>query len=201
MATMTIVEAEHIIDILAKALMENGPLRFYNVEHKSSHMWRCYKPISTLQGYDVFQIDKALKLRIANMFLHLSRRNDFEEQFAKEIGICTLPTHCLEDFLPDDLMAKTEHLAKSSKTISREKFEHCQLSVLKEIIAHNEWFITDKKFLSRESSESFGNYCKSLGADDPLFWQKIYTRIGLPYSGDAPQQNHPVYTENEYYGI
>ena len=195
MATMTISEAEHIIDILAAALQKEQPPS--NGENEKNYYWNRYRhhlPISILQGHDVFQIDIALKLRIANMFLFLVERNDFEEQFAKEMKICTLPVLALNRFIPDDLLAKFKYLAELSKTVPRDSFEFrkCERPILEEDYAHTEWFIGDKKFRSLETSESFGAYCRSIGANDPIYWQKIYTHLSLEYTSSAPKKNSPV---------
>lgn len=52
--TMTMTEAEEILDITSRALQDQSDLHYHRV--------------SLLKGYDVFQTDKALKLRIANEF-------------------------------------------------------------------------------------------------------------------------------------
>ena len=53
MATMTISEAEHIINITVAALLEEQTSS--NGEDQKNHFleYYCHKPISTLQGYDV----------------------------------------------------------------------------------------------------------------------------------------------------
>jgi hypothetical protein len=51
----------------------------------------------------------------------------------------------------------------------------------------------DKRFASLETSSSFADYCRSVGAKDPLYWQKIYTRIGLEYTAESPRGNQPVF--------
>ena len=195
MATMTILEAEHVIDIVA-AVLQDRPSS--NGEDKRNRYWDYYHtPISALQGYDVFQIDIAIKLRIANMFLFLAGRNDFEEQFAEEIRTCRLPILPLSNFIPDDLMAKLKQLAELSQTLPRNspEFLKREIPVMREVTACTEWFLKDKKFLSLETSESFGDYCKSVGSQDPIYWQKIYTRIGLEYTSQSPKGNCPVRPE------
>lgn len=196
MTTMTISEAEHIIDIVCTALLQERTSSSGGDERK--HYWDYYhKPISILQGYDVFQIGIALNLRIANMFLFLSERNDFEEQFAEAIKACGFPFLELSMCIPDDLMTKLEQLAKLSKTLPRNspEFLKQELPVMQEVTAIKEGFLKDKNFLALETSESFGNYCKSIGSKDPIYWQKIYTRIGLEYTSSSPKGNDPVSLE------
>lgn len=195
MTTMTISEAEHIIDVFAAALQtEQPPSKGENEENFYWKRYRHHLPLSILQGYDVFQFDIALKLRIANMFLFLEGRSDFEEQFAKEISICTLPSVALIMFIPDDLLAKFKYLAELSKTLSREssEFRKYERPILEEDNAHTEWFISNEKFRSLETSESFGAYCRRIGACDPIYWQKIYTQLSLEYTSSSPKGNKPV---------
>ena len=66
MATMTMAEAESILDIVSVALRD--------ISHR-------HHPVSALRGHDIYQICTALKLRIANELLLLAGRNDFEKQF------------------------------------------------------------------------------------------------------------------------
>jgi hypothetical protein len=40
-----------------------------------------------------------------------------------------------------------------------------------------------------ETPESFGNYCKHIGVNDPIYWQKIYTRLDLEYTSTSPRGN------------
>ena len=43
-----------------------------------------------------------------------------------------------------------------------------------------------QQFLKLETLDSFNNYCWTLDASDPLYWQKIYTHLGLPYDETCP---------------
>jgi len=193
MATMTISEAEHVIDIVVAVLLQEPTTS--KGEDKRSCYWHNYTRLSILQGYDVFQIDTALKLRLANMFLFLAKENDFEEKFTKEIRICTLPAPALSLFIPDDLMAKYEQLDKLSKTLSRDSLEFLEreTSINEEFVAfRNGW---RKKLLPLETASSFGKYCRCVGANDPIYWQKVYTRIGIEYTSTSPKGNTPVYPE------
>jgi hypothetical protein len=195
MATMTISEAENIIDVFAAALQKQQPP--INGENEDNYYWKRYRnhlPLSILQGYDVFRFDIALKLRIANMFLILEGRIGFEEKFEKVIRICTLPGAALVRFIPDDLLAKFKYLAELSKTLSRvsPEFRKHERPIMEEDTAHTEWFVSNEKFRSLETSESFGAYCRRIGANDPIYWQKIYTHLSLEYTSSAPKGNKPV---------
>jgi hypothetical protein len=195
MTAMTISEAEHIIDIFAAALQrKQPPTNGENEKNFYLDRYRHHLPISILQGYDFFQLDVALKLRLANMFLFFEGRNDFDEQFAKEKRLCTLPLLALTQFIPDDLMSKFKYLAELLKTIPREsaEFRKYEQPIWKEYCAQTEWFINDKKFLSLETSESFAAYCRGIGAKDAIYWQKIYTHLNLEYTSSSPEGNKLV---------
>ncbi len=196
---MTISEAEHIIDIFAEALQKEQP----NIKgaKEESYYWKHYRyylPRSILQGYDVFQFDIALKLRIANRYLFYANRNNFEELFAKEIKLCKLPIAALGRFIPDALLAKLKHLAELSNKLPRKspEFRKYEWPIMGEVDAHEEWFITNKEFLSLETSESFGAYCRHIGANNPIYWQNIYTHLNLEYTTNSPKGNKPVRCNN-----
>jgi hypothetical protein len=170
---MTISEAEQIINIVCKAL-----------QRKSQHN---YHPISSLKGYDVFQIDSALKLRIANEFLCLSGRPDFEEKFSEWIKLAESVPLLIEDlFVLDEELEKLNNLPRIStkyKTLNMD-ISPCPLD--------ESMNFKDKRFASLETMSSFGDYCRHVGSKDPLFWQKIYTRIKLEHTSISPQGNTPV---------
>jgi hypothetical protein len=123
-----------------------------------------HHPISSLKGYNILQICTALNLRIANEFLCLADRDDSESQFAEGLRLYGgIPGHIIR-FAPDNQV---------EDIITTPVFTLDDLSPL-------------------ETPESFGNYCKHIGANDPIYWQKVYTRIGLEYSSSSPRGNEPV---------
>src|SRR5882757_5337231 len=90
--TTTIQEAERILDIVSAALQE------------ASHP----HPVSALQGYDIFDICIALKLRIANEFLLLSRRPDFDARFSEGLRLYqSLPWQVMSSFVADDQLGQS----------------------------------------------------------------------------------------------
>ena len=151
MATMTILEAENILDIVSEALQ--------GTRHR-------HHPISALKGYDIFQVCIALRLRIANEFLHLAGKDDFEKEFTDGLTFySSIPWQVMRSFVPDNQVES--------------------------IAAVCVFTISDLAPL--EAEESFGDYCKNIGSKDPLYWQKIYTRLGLEYSASSPRCNDPVF--------
>lgn len=179
MATMTIAEAEHIIGVFSTALQEES----------RAH----YHPISSLQGYDVFQIDLALKLRIANWLLYLAGKDDWEKRFAEVVRECeTGPLYADILFVPDDDLAKLERLDPCSLEYKALKIEIMPSPL---IINPSDDSVNykDQRFAQLETGSSFADFCRSVGAEDPLYWQKIYTRLDLEYTSTAPKGNDPVF--------
>jgi hypothetical protein len=156
---MTISEADHILDIVSVALQDTSDL---------------HHPISSLQGYDIFQICIALKLRIANEFLILADKDTFEEQFAEGLKLYGgIPWKIMMRLVPD----------KQANSISAK-------GVFNPIDPASMSF-QDKQLASVETESSFGDYCRFVGAKDTDYWRKIYDRIGLEYTAISPRGNVP----------
>jgi hypothetical protein len=159
MATMTISEAEKILDIVNTAL-EDTSHRHY--------------PVSSLKGYDIYQIYTALKLRIANELLHLAHRVDFDEQFADRLKLHAGLPWLIMRFVPDDQVDSITAVGVFNP------------------IDPSTMTFKDDRLSYEETGSSFGDYCKSVGSKDPIYWQKIYTRLGLEYTSRSPKGNYPV---------
>ena len=130
-----------------------------------------HTPVSALKGYDIYQICTALKLKIANEFLLYTGRDDFEEKFAKLVNFYEAgPGHITMGVVPDD-----------------------QVDI---IGAKHVFDFEDARYLSQETMRSFGTYCRSVGSEDPMYWQKIYTRLGLEYTSTSPKRNELVFPES-----
>jgi hypothetical protein len=160
--TMTISEAEHILDIVSAALQDD------------SHPFGRH-PISSLKGYDMFSILTALKLRIANEFLQLVHRADFEKQFADGLKLYdSIPWQIMSSFVEDDQVGKIG-AAPVLSPIDRTTMK-----------------FSDARLASIETGTSFADYCKSVGPKDPNYWQKIYARIGIEHTATSPRGNLPA---------
>lgn len=160
MATMTIAEAEKILDIVYSALQD------------TSHR---HHPVSALKGNDIYQICAALKLQIANEFLLLAHRDDFDQQFAEGLRLYDgIPWIIVTTFVADDLVD--------------ERFAEGVFN----LIEPSTMDFKDERFASEETGTSFGDYCKNIGPNDPNYWRKIYARVGLEYTAGSPKANDPV---------
>jgi hypothetical protein len=158
---MTMAEANQILDIVIEAQM--------NLMHLSHRR----PPISALKGYDIYQIFTAFKLIVANEFLILAWRNDFEKQFEDGLSLydsCII--NIMGTYVPDNQV---------DNILAESVFNPIDWSTM----TLKDWEA------DIESVSSFGDYCKSLGTNDPLFWQKVYTRLGLEYTSTSPKGNNP----------
>jgi hypothetical protein len=158
--TMNIEEAERILDIVGTVLQNQN--RYAQI------------PASALQGYDLYRILTGLKLRIANEYLLLSGRPDFEQQFSEGIKIYDgIPWSIMASVVADDQLG---HIA-AKRVMSAVDPATMQL---------------DKNLDSIETGSSFGDFCKSLGATDPNYWERVYERIGIEHTSHSPRGNQPV---------
>jgi len=173
-ATLTPSTAEPILDIVADALQQDDGLPFH--------------PLSCLKGYDVFQIDIALKLRIANDLLLLTLMGREAELEGRVKEWASIPQFIVTLFVPDAERNKLRALSKGSP-----EYTKLWLKMMPSYILPD--FSIDPKFGRLELLSSFADYCRKIGATDPLYWQKIYTRLELPYGHDCPSGNDPIITE------
>jgi hypothetical protein len=132
-----------------------------------------HHPVSALRGYDLVQICTAFNLLVANEFLLYADREVFdekvgEEKFAKGVELyASIPLTVVGNFVADD-----------------------QADVA--LLPERAFELDDPRFLSQETASSFAEYCRSVGADDPFYWQKIYARLGLEYTSTSPRGNECV---------
>jgi hypothetical protein len=158
---MTILEAERILDAVSEALQDDS--------HPHGH-----HPISALKGYGMFDILIALKLRIANEFLQLAHRVDFERQFAEGLTLYDkIPWQIMGSFVADDQVGQVG---------ARFVLSAIDPATMK----------PDARFAAVETGSSFGEYCRSVGTEDPNYWKLIYSRIGVDYTSESPRGNSPA---------
>jgi hypothetical protein len=163
---MTMAEAHHIMKIAYDALDAR-----MNISHR-------HPPVSALKGYDIYQFITASKLLVANEFLLLTGRNDFEKLFEEGLKHYDATPWMIMRFVPDDQVDNMWAVGVF------DPFDRPTMTC------------KDKRFEAEETASSFGNYCRSLGTNDPIYWQKVYTRLGLEYTSISPKGNTP-YREGE----
>ncbi len=171
--TLTPETAETILDIMGEALQQDDGLP--------------YHPRSSLKGYDVFQVDTALKLRTANDLLLLTTMGREAELDDRVKQVESVALHVYTLFVDD---AERNKLL----TVPRGSREYTSLNMK---MSPAPSAIKDPKLGKLELLSSFAKYCRHVGAKDPLYWQKIYTRLDLPYSKACPRGNDPVWPEGD----
>lgn len=158
---MTLDKAEVIAKILTDVLSVKSPIIHYRM--------------SVLKGFSFNEITTALKLRLAREFwlckndslslMEFQRRVDSYSEVA-----LFMPSH----FVSDSTIDAFYKLCNDSNDFN---------SAMDWL--HDEWLKEKnqayKDLDDKEDIASFANYCKSVGAKNPLYWQKIYTRLSLEY--------------------
>jgi len=173
--TMSINEAENIIDIVADLLEGNKYHYFF--------------PVSSLKGHSIYDIDTALKLAVAKDFIRVCHGLINIEEFEKNVKYLFGPAtiNVYSRLVSDD---KFDELSKLK--IGTEEYRNKQHEIDPVRDIYNENGFKDLKYNSLETIKSFSDFCKDIGGDDPLYWQKVYTRIGLEYTKDSPRENNCV---------
>jgi len=130
---------------------------------------------SHLHGHSLCEISNAFALVLAKR-RHIagddpSSRNQCREFADKAGGLVPALRMAV---IPD---ADAEQLGR----LARESFEWKR--AFSDLISKQlddrdpEW----QRFLKLEALDSFNNYCWTLNPSDPLYWQKVYTHLDLPY--------------------
>jgi len=197
MPTMTLSEAQHIIDVVASSLQQE---RRYHV-----------LPMSLLQGYDLKRISVALKLRVAGMFLAFADGTINDEEYKSELENCDATVWSVAgSFVDDDeiigMEADHARAVQQLEQIAAEQGRNSTAYRMKELdirIAEHKLFpsgqlirASDEElnpdFAELETATSFARLCESIGSDDPLYWQKVYSRMDLEYTSECPRGNSRV---------
>jgi hypothetical protein len=173
---MNLDKAAEIVNVFGKAL--EGKNTTSKLRRKSD-----------LKGFTLSEIDTAHKLILARNFQFTGTPEGdaiFEKtvgSFGYSIGIYFLL------FVDDKEFDELEKMDRSSNDYKKQ----LSTSATKGANENNPEY---QKFLQLESIESFGNFCRHVGRDDPLYWQKIYTHLGLRYDPDLLIENVDIQLRN-----
>ena len=130
-----------------------------------------FHPVSALKGYSIRQIDSAMKLHVANEVLISGHRADFSKFFEEGLKLYGgAVMSAMLTFVAD------EDVNKRGASVSFPLIDEHTRKI-------------NPEFADIEQTESFGQFCLAMGADNPAYWQKVYERIGLRYGAHAPQAN------------
>lgn len=124
-----------------------------------------YKPASFLKGHSPTQIAQAFKLLAADQYLALGGTHG-DATFNQAIAAYDSALYLVfSTFVPDS-----------------EFQEYCKLEFGSAAAnAMRSRFSAPERIPNVETVGSFVNFCRHVGATDPLYWQKIYTHLGLNF--------------------
>lgn len=162
---MNLDKAEEIVKEFSKAL--EGKKTTLPVRRKSD-----------LQGFTASEIDTACKLMIARNY-EFTGTPEGDAIFEKAVGYFGYSIYSYFLLFVDD--REFDELGKMDRSSTDYK-KQLSTSATKGANENNPEY---QKFLQLESMESFGNFCRNVGREDPLYWQKIYTHLGLRYDPDS----------------
>lgn len=124
-----------------------------------------YKPDSFLKGYSKTQIEHALKLLAADQFLSIGNTHD-QATFNQAIATYDSALYQIFSFfVPDHEFQEYSQLEFGSAAAN----------------AMRARFSDSERIPNVETVGSFVNFCRHIGGAGPLYWQKVYTHLGLPY--------------------
>ena len=165
--------AERIVDIFSGLLV--------NLEKLPKYERYSY---SSLQGFDIVDVNNALKLIIAYDYFHLADR---EVEGAKRLqnyvdaaasGLAGHPMY----FYPDGIAKQLEQI-----DVADEKEAFRQWADLTANYEDHAWH---KLSMEEETITSFFRFCQHIGREIPGYWNLIYKRIGITW--EPKDENDPI---------
>lgn len=159
---MMLQEAQGIIDLFTKLLINRSGENRY------------YFGYSELKGYDILDVENAVKLLTA---YHCFITEELDKEKLKELennainDNAAIMNFC-SALIPDQILSQlNQYNYKSSEYIAKE----CEL------VNH----LDNLKMLGeRETIDSFLQYCIRIKKNHSEYWPKVYYRLGLVYNSE-----------------
>lgn len=148
------------------------------------------RPLSDLGVCSFDEITIAMKLRLACEYQHCASDPSAAADFPKRVETYDVFSLGLRSaFVPDAKFAKLAQFRPGSEEAKMEAICLASSCRDKSDPEYQNW-------LNQETIPSFANFCRHTGADDPLYWQKVYSHLGLQYGPSSPRGNRvtPSYT-------
>lgn len=158
---MTLEKAQQIVEkVVAAVSLPSAPL---------------VRRMSELGGYSFDQIEIAIKLSVAHDYCECSAAPSASVAFRKKVAaydavFVSLPG----SFVPDIKIDEIAHLKPDSM-----EYRRAMLRLATEW--KDETNPDYQRWLRSETITSFGNFCLHIGTRDSLYWQKVFTYLGLAY--------------------
>lgn len=157
---MNLADADRMVDIAANALARTSG----GVVGRRS--W--------LRGVDEEKLVAALMLRLARTYLHEKTLPDGRSLFAFTVECATgIHMALLSNFAEDHEVDEIEKMPSDSR--------ECILRRAKLMTRHLDTPAEAEAFERGQAIGRFSEFCETLDREDPLFWQKVFTAIGLPF--------------------
>lgn len=183
LTTLSFKEAQKIIDLYASILIHSENLGLNNRFRYSQ-----------LKGYDIYDIDNALKLTSAYRVFNCKERSDTALSKLREAtnvdGGASMSFFNL--FEPDNIVQQLNKIDLSNPTEA----------IIKQREIRGDYFQSQlwKDFSKTETHESFLNFCLQLDMADRDYWEKIYDRLGITWDDrDEYDEIYFVIQNKDYY--
>jgi hypothetical protein len=163
---MTLAKAHRIVEISVDAFASKPTTNF------------C--PRSALRGHSFAEISKAFSLVIAARRQIAEEDADLRKSCDEFAKLAAGHVAWLDQMVVSD--ASFDRLSR----IPIDSPERKRALVDAHIASRAENQKQSDELGQAETQESFHRFCCSLDHRDPLFWQKVYTRLGLPYDESSP---------------
>lgn len=173
--------AEKIIEIYADLLMKDNRTIYQKFGY------------SELQGYDIIDVDNALKLQLA---YRVFNTDIFDEKANQEFELYVNQNnnglwHFFLHFVPDEIVPSLDQLDPDDNE-----------SMLKSIQIEGDYQDSEqyKRFQTQENQHSFLQFCIAVGNKDVDYWEKVYKRLNLVW--DERDKKDPIYyciTNKDYF--
>jgi hypothetical protein len=135
---------------------------------------------SQLCGYSLFDIHHAYALVIALRRQSAAYDPNLKSEIDKYADLAAgLVVSIPAMVLPDQEAARLAQIPNESDEYKRIKMG----IIVKQI---NRWNL-DPVWGKQEALDSFNKFCWLLDPKNILYWQKVYTHLGLPYDSDSPK--------------
>ncbi len=165
--------AEKIVNLYSDLLVNMGEKSEYKVYGYSD-----------LQGYNILDVDNALKIVVAYSVFNLNKsdENALKNLKAYSSNAGGAVVSFFTSFVPDEVIPEIDKLDPNDKN-----------SLLDFIDLTNNYKDSDlyKTFLNQETHGSFLKFCLDIDRSDINYWEKIYARLSLTW--DTKDVKDPIF--------
>lgn len=165
---MKLDQAEQVVQTLATTLSRKSSILVHRM--------------SELKGYSFDEITIAMKLRVAREYQQCADDPTALAEFRKRVDSVygPLAAGMRSQFVADSKIDAFGHLSPDS-----EEFKFAMTQLMPAWRDEND--PDYQRWLQEETIVSFASYCQYIGGNDPLYWHRIYTHLGIPFEPNSSQ--------------